>query len=76
MDAYTAAKENQLIQGHCFTTFTRSDDLSKFRSRHRKCFIKKLFLKISRYSQENTCVGTIITRTIIKAGIAFKKILL
>ena len=27
------------------------------RSSQWRCFIKKLFLKISRYSQENTCVG-------------------
>ena len=26
------------------------------RSSHRRCSIKKLFLKISQYSQENTCV--------------------
>ena len=28
-----------------------------FRSSHRRCSIKKLFLKISRYSQDDTCVG-------------------
>ena len=27
------------------------------RSSHRRCSIKKLFLKISQHSQENTCVG-------------------
>ena len=29
----------------------------RFRSSHHRCSIKKLFLKISQYSQENTCVG-------------------
>ena len=24
---------------------------------HRSCSLKKLFLKISQYSQENTCIG-------------------
>ena len=28
----------------------------KDRSSHRRCFIKKVFLKISQYSQENTCL--------------------
>ena len=28
-----------------------------FRSRHQRCSIKKLFLKVLQYSQENTCVG-------------------
>ena len=28
-----------------------------FRSNHRRCSIKKLFLKILQYSQENNCVG-------------------
>ena len=31
--------------------------LLTFRSSHRWCSIKKLFLKISQYSLENTCVG-------------------
>ena len=29
----------------------------KFTSSHRRCPSKKVFLKISQYSQENTCVG-------------------
>ena len=28
-----------------------------FKSSHQRCSIKKLFLKISKYSQESTCVG-------------------
>ena len=28
-----------------------------YRSSHRRCSIKKGFLKISQYSQESTCVG-------------------
>ena len=32
-------------------------EISLNRSSHRRCSIKKLFLKISQYSQENTCVG-------------------
>ena len=28
-----------------------------YRSSHQMCSIKKLFLKIVQYSQENTCVG-------------------
>ena len=31
--------------------------LERFKSSHRRCSIKKLFLKISQYSQKNTCVG-------------------
>ena len=34
-----------------------SDSHAKCRSSHWRCSIKKLFLKISQYSQENTCVG-------------------
>ena len=29
----------------------------KFRSSQRRRFIKKMFLKISQYSQKNTCLG-------------------
>ena len=28
-----------------------------FRMKHRRCSIKKLFLKITQYLQENTCAG-------------------
>ena len=28
-----------------------------FRNGHQRCFMKKLFLNVLQYSQENTCVG-------------------
>ena len=33
------------------------DPVEKFRRNHQKCFMKKLFLNIPQYSQENTYVG-------------------
>ena len=39
-------------QNGCLITFQK-----KSRSSHRRCSIKKLFLKTLEYSQENTCVG-------------------
>ena len=33
------------------------DARNRYRSSHRRCSIKMLFLKISQYSQENICVG-------------------
>ena len=35
----------------------RNDIQKKYRSNHQRCSIKKLFLKISQYLQENGCVG-------------------
>ena len=32
-------------------------EIAFYRSSHRRCYIKKLFLKISQYSQGNTCAG-------------------
>ena len=33
-----------------------------FRSSHERCYVKKMFLKIWQYSQENTCVGVFFIR--------------
>ena len=36
----------------------------QYRCSHQRCFIKKLFLKISKYSQESTCVGVYIKKAL------------
>ena len=40
------------------------DPVKKFRRSHHSCSIKKLFLKILQYLQENTCVG--VAATVLK----------
>ena len=38
-------------------TMNHRDLLGLLRSSHRRCSVKKVFLKISQISQENTCIG-------------------
>ena len=47
------------VLGLCSDKFHKTPriDLRRFRSGHRRCSIKKLFLEISQSSQENKCVG-------------------
>ena len=45
------------FQATCPSSKTVTNGIIISRSNHRRCSVKKVFLKISQNSQENTCVG-------------------
>ena len=53
-DYYLQQLKKPLLQS---TKDTLTETAILFRRSHQRCSIKKMFLKVLQYSQENTCVG-------------------